>query len=245
MIYLRARYYDSENGRFISEDPHWNVDNMIYGEDNNSNSMPDIVSIIQSTNLYVYGMNNTIRYFDPTGLVAGEHFSSPDEAAKDWAWNYYEASDYVGFECASIIYMDWDESGNIFYSYTYGVWGEPHSVTPGDAMKFVPDSAVAFSAIHSHPNSPDFSPADMKYATSRNWSIYVVTKASKGVNIKKWADTRQGYKETTVIINQEIAQLSSRRKQDLKNKFQGKWNAHVKNGCQKGFKCEHKKWPRT
>ena len=246
LYYLRARYYDPATSRMLSEDTHWNVNNMIYGDyPDKDNPVPDIASMTQSTNLYVYAMNNPIRYFDPSGLVAGEQFSSSDEAAKDWAWNYYGASNYVGFECASIIYIDWDENGNIFYSYTYGVWGEPHSVTPGDAMKFVPDSSVAFSVIHSHPNNPNFSLADMEYATSRSWSIYVVTKASNGVNIKKWADTRQGYKESTIVTIQAIAQLSSERKQDLKNKFQAKWNAHVKNGCTQGFKCEHKKWPRT
>ncbi len=222
------------------------MNNIIYDDyPDEDNPVPYFTAIKQSSNLYVYEMNNPIRYFDSSGLVAYGHFSSPDEAAKDWAFNYYGASDYVAFECASIIYMDWDENGNIFYSYTYGVWGEAHSVSPGNAMKFVPDSAVAFSVIHSHPNSPDFSPADMNYATSRCWSIYVVTKASSGVDVKKWADTRQGYKETTIVTNQAIAQLSNERKQDLRNKFQAKWNAHVKNGCPQGFGCEHKKWPRN
>ena len=32
LIYLRNRYYDSESGRFISEDIHWNPSNMIYGD---------------------------------------------------------------------------------------------------------------------------------------------------------------------------------------------------------------------
>ena len=63
MTYLRARYYDSENGRFISEDPHWNVDNMIYGEDNNIL----INNILQSNNLYQYANNNPNRYKDTNG----------------------------------------------------------------------------------------------------------------------------------------------------------------------------------
>ena len=33
MTYLRARYYDSSIRRFISEDQFWNVDNMIYGDE--------------------------------------------------------------------------------------------------------------------------------------------------------------------------------------------------------------------
>ncbi len=36
MTYLRARYYDSSIRRFISEDQFWNVDNMIYGDEQNN-----------------------------------------------------------------------------------------------------------------------------------------------------------------------------------------------------------------
>ena len=32
LIYLRNRYYDSDTGRFINQDAHWNVGNMIYGD---------------------------------------------------------------------------------------------------------------------------------------------------------------------------------------------------------------------
>ncbi len=48
MYYLRARYYDPNMNRFISEDPHWNVDNMIYGD---SGEVPSVASIMQSNNL--------------------------------------------------------------------------------------------------------------------------------------------------------------------------------------------------
>ena len=36
LIYLRNRYYDSTLGRFISEDPYWTPQNMIYGDDLNN-----------------------------------------------------------------------------------------------------------------------------------------------------------------------------------------------------------------
>jgi len=49
-IYLRARYYDPEIGRFISEDSYW-------GED------ADPLSL----NLYTYCGNNPINYIDPSG----------------------------------------------------------------------------------------------------------------------------------------------------------------------------------
>ena len=44
LYFMRARYYDPETGRFISEDPIW------------------------STNSYVYGTNNPISFSDPSGL---------------------------------------------------------------------------------------------------------------------------------------------------------------------------------
>jgi RHS repeat-associated protein len=47
LYYYCARWYDSELGRFVSEDPA--------GDPNNPN-------------LYVYGANNPLRYSDPTGL---------------------------------------------------------------------------------------------------------------------------------------------------------------------------------
>lgn len=59
LIYLRNRYYDSSIGRFISEDTHWNEDNMIYGD--NGSAVPEISAIMQSSNLYVYGMNNPVK----------------------------------------------------------------------------------------------------------------------------------------------------------------------------------------
>jgi RHS repeat-associated protein len=85
--YLRARYYEPTIGRFLAEDTHWNPINMIYGDTpikwnerqtelsdplglNIYTYIPDITAIMQSGNLYVYGMNNPIRYVDPTGELA-------------------------------------------------------------------------------------------------------------------------------------------------------------------------------
>lgn len=72
LIYLRARYYDPYIGRFISEDPHWNLDNMIYGDkeyEDDEVKVPDAQAISQASNLYVYCINNPILYVDYTGCA--------------------------------------------------------------------------------------------------------------------------------------------------------------------------------
>ena len=53
LYYYGARYYDPSIGRFITED-----------------SYPGEINNPQSQNLYVYVMNNPLRYIDPTGHMA-------------------------------------------------------------------------------------------------------------------------------------------------------------------------------
>jgi len=83
-IYLRARYYDPSTGRFTQEDIHWNPGNMIYGDNplkwniqeldegdplglNMYVYAPNIQAVHQSNNLYVYGLNNPLKWIDPSG----------------------------------------------------------------------------------------------------------------------------------------------------------------------------------
>jgi len=58
LVYLRNRYYSPRIGRFITEDPYWGLHNMQNG----------IWAIRQSSNLFAFGMNNPIRFIDPSGL---------------------------------------------------------------------------------------------------------------------------------------------------------------------------------
>ena len=83
--YLRARYYDPTIGRFTQEDTHWNVANMIYGDNPQKineredklglktyTMVPQITAVAQAGNLYVYGINNPVKYVDAQGQVISE-----------------------------------------------------------------------------------------------------------------------------------------------------------------------------
>ncbi|MCQ1537039.1 hypothetical protein FTO70_15445 [Methanosarcina sp. KYL-1] len=64
LMYLRARYYDPEIGRFINKDP-----------------FEGFMSNTQSLNRYSYVQNNPVNYVDPTGLCSedGNTVKSVDE----------------------------------------------------------------------------------------------------------------------------------------------------------------------
>ena len=66
-VYLRARYYSPDIGRFVSEDTHWTTDNMIFGDNGHKDNQPNILSVMQSSNLYVYCGNNPIVFYDCSG----------------------------------------------------------------------------------------------------------------------------------------------------------------------------------
>ncbi len=70
--YLRARYYAPAEGRFTQEDTHWNASNRVYGDQpqkraDDGGYMPQLSAVLQSGNLYVYGINNPVMYADSTG----------------------------------------------------------------------------------------------------------------------------------------------------------------------------------
>lgn len=70
-VYLRARGYDPNTGRFLTEDTHWNPSNMIYGDAPQEMShgalLPNGNAITQSSNLYNYCGHNPILYSDVSG----------------------------------------------------------------------------------------------------------------------------------------------------------------------------------
>ncbi|MCL2289182.1 MAG: RHS repeat-associated core domain-containing protein [Bacteroidetes bacterium] len=68
--YLRARNFNPRTGRFTQPDPHWNIGNMIFGDSptmRNGRMMPNRNSIMQASNLFVYCINNPVKWNDPDG----------------------------------------------------------------------------------------------------------------------------------------------------------------------------------
>jgi len=80
MQYLRARYFDSDVGRFTQEDPHWHIGNHVFGNEairmnerqdrfgrEFYTKVPNMWAMMQAGNLYVYCVNNPIMWADPSG----------------------------------------------------------------------------------------------------------------------------------------------------------------------------------
>jgi len=72
-LFAQSREYMPTTGRFISQDTHWHIGNMIYGDIERyepwevHNGGPDSFAIRQSSNLYVYALNNPKNYLDRSG----------------------------------------------------------------------------------------------------------------------------------------------------------------------------------
>jgi len=55
---------DTRTGRFLTEDPYWNVGNMTHW----GGDTPSVIAILSSANLYAFVLHNPVEYVDPTGL---------------------------------------------------------------------------------------------------------------------------------------------------------------------------------
>ncbi len=91
--YLRARNYDPTIGRFLSEDTHWNVRNMIYGDreyGEGEKKVADIRAINQTLNLYAYCVSNPVSYVDLSGEALTDNYIlgiAPRKRTKNlWCW---------------------------------------------------------------------------------------------------------------------------------------------------------------
>jgi RHS repeat-associated protein len=105
LYYMRARYYDPNVGRFISEDP------LGFGGGD--------------VNLYAYVQNNPVNRIDPFGLKPGDPFTTIDAAALDATDFIMSRSISDNLEYGGWIYYNPDQN---YYSYTEAVAGDSHSI---------------------------------------------------------------------------------------------------------------------
>jgi len=102
--YLRARYYDPAIGRFTQADTHWDVSNMIYGDNPQKINeredalglktytyVPEITAIMQAGNLYVYGLGNPVAFADHSGEAVINVVFAAIGAIAGWAFGDYVA----------------------------------------------------------------------------------------------------------------------------------------------------------
>jgi len=237
LYYAQVRYYEPDLGRFTAQDTHWNPDNMIFGDDwlgfGENTVIPDMTSIIQSGNLYVYCLSNPLIFIDYTAFKAGDPFKSMNAAAKDFGKNYYGITEFSRFELGSYIY---EKNGK--YYYTEPKISEPHNAGKGlsESWKSRPEGVAIkdrIATLHTHPNRPEFSQGDRDHAHNTKIPIYVM--GPGGVIFKYNPATSK----TTTLGKSEFAKLSVKEKEALIKQLADAWNKHI-DECQN---CKNRKWP--
>lgn len=138
--YMRARYYDPQVSRFISEDPTG-----FEGGD---------------VNLYAYVGNNQVNRIDPWGLAPGDPFYTMDTAGIDAILYISPQSISQDREYGGWVYRNLNSS----YSYTTPNPGTPTSTTLGPK----PSIGIIVGDYHTHGaynvnyDNENFSPADKR-----------------------------------------------------------------------------------
>jgi RHS repeat-associated protein len=223
-VYLRARYYDPVVGRFTSEDTHWNPRNMIYGDEAKKvNERRDVMGLSvynqglnsnalrQSSNLYVYGMNNPVKWIDPTGkaVTSWDRANLPSDFIKRLEY-YTENWDNVGDELKKRWRNDAERMRSKYrneFEYT-DVRGITKSTITGTEIKYYFDDNI----FETRANSPL---TIMVGYSINNKNEVVLSKHRQRayfVNVSAttyWAVTRQSFVSDGANVSYEIEYKST------------------------------------
>ena len=144
LVRFGYRDYDPDTGRWSGKDP------ILFGGD--------------QVNLYLYCYNDPINYIDISGLLPGDLYDTPNDAAK--AAMHENTSRGQILERGGAIYRCTDENGNEKYSYTDTIVGGLFSVDVGPAFSKIPQGSKPIGFWHSHTflgnlSQPNFSKRDL------------------------------------------------------------------------------------
>jgi RHS repeat-associated protein len=122
--YYRARYYDLNVGRFISEDP---------------------IRFDGGINFNIYALNNPTNLIDPSGLRPGDKYGNLRCAGWHAIWDINQTSKKHNREFGGWMYQNPDGT----FSYTAPVEGGPAGVDPQNFNPIPPDTNIA-GDYHTH-----------------------------------------------------------------------------------------------
>ena len=234
-IYLRARYYSPNHGRFTQLDP-----------------------ARDGLNWYAYCYNNPAMWVDYWGLKPGDKFDSADDAAVDFGKEYNEKSIETDTEYGTVIYKvtvygtktitykilgiipitktvtDYDTIVEEYYTYSEPIEGTDESV-PASSIPESDDASIEYTEkaqIHTHgsfhyrvqsfnssgqsvrtTDSNGFSKDDIIVARMRGVDTYVVTqwgdlfKATYGADYKDKGYPKSPYMESVFAYDKKIIEI--------------------------------------
>ena len=152
--YLRARYYDPGIGRFTQQDTHWNTANSIYGDNPQKTNeredklglktysyAPQITAVMQSGNLYVYGVSNPVAYVDQDGQI--QFFDETIGFCPDAAlWKGPSGNEYIDYWIRQLLkILDYLQTGSTHAAFneieTTQLWIEAYRVDDLVALRKV------------------------------------------------------------------------------------------------------------
>jgi hypothetical protein len=150
--------------------------------------IPDIVAILASGNLYVYAINNPIKFNDPFGLKPGDLFPTIEDAVCDFADYVQPFSVGNGWEYGTFFYIVFEtiqiNLGIITITISvprftyYEPWTDERytEVQVTEVVNGNRDDYFIVATAHTHPSpkSRSFSEPDKENAVTRGMDNYVV-----------------------------------------------------------------------
>lgn len=219
--YLKSRYYDCNNNRFL------NCDAISYG------------------NVFSYCRNAPVNRIDHAGFdsetVLPATFDTIDAAAIDAAEKMFAPSQYIRVETVSLIYAVKD-GVNTKYSYTEYEFSTPHGISE-DLLFSLAKGKDVVAYVHTHIYGEQISGDDQDTSVLMNWVAYVATPSRKLIKFDFYAQGTDNLSITKRMIRYNP--LSDTEKEALVQNYGHLWTNHIDN-CDfnnPNAHCATDEWP--